>query len=31
VVAPVAVGETFIATARGFHEMREAGWLAKAR
>jgi threonine synthase len=30
VVAPVAVGETFIATARGFHEMREAGWLAKA-
>jgi len=25
VVAPVAVGETFIATARGFREMREAG------
>ncbi len=30
VVAPVAVGETFIAIARGFREMREAGWLAKA-
>ena len=30
VVAPVAVGETFIATARGFREMREAGWIAKA-
>ncbi|OLC32805.1 MAG: threonine synthase [Candidatus Rokubacteria bacterium 13_1_40CM_4_69_5] len=26
VVAPVAVGETFIAPARGFGEMREAGW-----
>ncbi len=30
VVAPVAVGETFIATARGFREMREAGWIPKA-
>ncbi len=30
VVAPVAVGETFVATARGFREMREAGWIAKA-
>jgi threonine synthase len=30
VVAPVAVGETFIAMARGFREMREAGWIAKA-
>jgi threonine synthase len=29
VVAPVAVGETFIATARGFREMHEAGWIAK--
>lgn len=29
VVAPVAVGETFIATARGFREMREAGWIAR--
>jgi threonine synthase len=29
-VAPVAVGETFIATARGFREMREAGWIARA-
>jgi threonine synthase len=28
VVAPVAVGETFIAAARGFREMREAGWIA---
>lgn len=27
VVAPVAVGETFIAAARGFREMREAGWI----
>jgi threonine synthase len=27
VVAPVAVGETFIATARGFREMAEAGWI----
>ncbi|MBI2493691.1 MAG: pyridoxal-phosphate dependent enzyme [Candidatus Rokubacteria bacterium] len=30
VVAPVAVGETFIATARGFREMREAGLIARA-
>jgi threonine synthase len=30
VVAPVAVGETFIATARGFREMRAAGWIARA-
>src|SRR5437870_4259363 len=30
VVAPVAVGETFIATARGFREMREAGWIARS-
>ena len=29
VVAPVAVGETFIATARGFREMAEAGWIAR--
>ncbi len=29
VIAPVAVGETFIATARGFREMREAGWIAR--
>ena len=29
VVAPVAVGETFIAAARGFREMREAGWIAR--
>jgi threonine synthase len=27
VVAPVAVGETFIAIARGFREMRDAGWI----
>jgi threonine synthase len=27
VVAPVAVGETFIAVARGFRELREAGWI----
>jgi threonine synthase len=27
VVAPVAVGETFIAVARGFHELWEAGWI----
>ena len=27
VVAPVAVGETFIAAARGFREMRDAGWI----
>src|SRR5439155_1436546 len=30
VVAPVAVGEAFIATARGFREMREAGWVVRA-
>lgn len=30
VVAPVAVGETFIATARGFRELRDAGWIARA-
>ena len=30
VVAPVAVGETFIATARGFREMRDAGWIERA-
>jgi threonine synthase len=30
VVAPVAVGETFIATARGFRELREAGWIERA-
>jgi threonine synthase len=29
VVAPIAVGETFIATARGFREMAEAGWIAR--
>jgi threonine synthase len=29
VVAPVAVGETFIAAARGFREMRDAGWIAR--
>jgi len=29
VVAPVAVGETFIATARGFAELHEAGWIAR--
>src|SRR5262245_45587084 len=27
VVSPVAVGETFIATARGFAELHEAGWI----
>jgi threonine synthase len=27
VIAPVAVGETFIAAARGFREMFEAGWI----
>jgi len=26
---PVAVGETFIAAARGFREMREAGWIER--
>jgi threonine synthase len=30
VVAPVAVGETFIATTRGFREMRDAGWIERA-
>ena len=30
VVAPVAVGETFIATARGFLEMAAAGWIERA-
>jgi len=30
VVAPVAVGETFIAAARGFRELTEAGWIARA-
>jgi threonine synthase len=29
VVAPLAVGETFIAVARGFREMAEAGWIAR--
>jgi len=29
VVAPVAVGETFIAAARGFRELREVGWIAR--
>jgi threonine synthase len=29
VVAPVAVGETFIATTRGFREMRDAGWIPR--
>jgi threonine synthase len=29
VVAPVAVGETFIAAARGFRELRDAGWIAR--
>ena len=29
VVAPVAVGETFIAVARGFRELREAGWIER--
>lgn len=29
VVAPVAVGETFIAIARGFDEMYEAGWISR--
>jgi threonine synthase len=28
-VAPVAVGETFIAAARGFRELREAGFIAR--
>jgi threonine synthase len=30
VVAPVAVGETFIATSRGFDEMHRAGWISRA-
>ena len=29
VVAPVAVGETFIASARGFREMHAAGWIPR--
>jgi threonine synthase len=29
VVAPVAVGETFIAAARGFGELRAAGWIPR--
>jgi threonine synthase len=29
VVAPVAVGETFIAAARGFAEMERAGWIPR--
>ena len=29
VVAPVAVGETFIAAARGFAEMEQAGWIPR--
>jgi threonine synthase len=29
VVAPVAVGETFIAAARGFREMHAAGWIPR--
>jgi threonine synthase len=29
VVAPVAVGETFIAAARGFRELHAAGWITK--
>jgi threonine synthase len=29
VVAPVAVGETFIAAARGFGEMERLGWIAR--
>src|SRR3989442_13734213 len=28
VVAPIAIGETFIATARGFREMHAAGWIS---
>ena len=30
VVAPVAVGETFVATARGFRELADAGWIERA-
>ena len=29
IVAPLAVGETFIAAARGFREMADAGWIAR--
>jgi threonine synthase len=29
-VVPVAVGETFIATARGFRELEHAGWIARS-
>lgn len=29
VVAPVAVGETFIAVARGFRELHDAGWIPR--
>jgi threonine synthase len=29
VVAPVAVGETFIAAVRGFRELQAAGWIAR--
>ena len=29
VVAPVAVGETFIAAARGFRELHDAGWIPR--
>ena len=29
VVAPVAVGEVFIATARGFRELADAGWIER--
>ncbi|MEK6666669.1 MAG: pyridoxal-phosphate dependent enzyme, partial [candidate division NC10 bacterium] len=30
IVAPVAVGETFIATSRGFRELARLGWIDKA-
>ncbi len=30
IVAPVAVGETFIATSRGFRELTQLGWIDKA-
>ena len=30
IVAPVAVGETFIATSRGFRELAQLGWIDKA-
>jgi threonine synthase len=29
VVAPLAVGETFVATARGFREQHQAGWIPR--